>query len=330
MFNKIKRVFKIKSSLILRNLSEGLDYAFNHKQKLQDTLIDVSDFLKIRNDKLELIDDVLSCDAVIFSKDRAIQLHALLDSYFKLVKNPIKPFVLYTYSSQDHKESYLELEKMYDGKVSFIYETSFRTQLINLVDGLQSEKIFFMTDDGVFVDEFDMNDFIKFNPLKAVVNFARGMNCDYCYTYSSIQKIPTNLNIPQISDKQYLTWIWKDNIDSPGFSYPLSLDGALFNRVEVYNIFKNLQFKAPNTLEGIMQVYLPLFENRLGIAFHKVKYINVPINLVQTETKNINTGLMSIPFLLDKWNTNYQIDYDRYKDMDYKSIQLSPYIFKKR
>lgn len=330
MIDKIIRVLKIKSRIIQQNLSESIDYAFNHKQKRQTTLAEANEFLSIRNDKLPLIDNVLSCDVIIFSKDRAIQLHALLDSYFKLVDNTIKPFILFTCSSEAHRKSYLDLEKIYGSKVSFMYETNFRNQLIQLVGSLESEKLFFMTDDGVFIDKLDLNEFIKFNPLKVIANFARGKNCNYCYTFSSEQKIPNNTILSEIDETEYLLWIWKDEKKSPSFSYPLSLDGALFNRLEVLSIIKNLEFKAPNTLEGVMQVYLPLYENRFGLAFVNVKYVNVPINLVQTENKNINTGLMGVDYLLDQWNSFYEIDYDIYQQMDYKVIQLSPYKFRKR
>src|SRR5258705_11456418 len=52
----------------------------------------------------------LSCEGIVFSKDRALQLHALLSSYFLYVKNPVRLYVLYKTSNERHDRSYEELK----------------------------------------------------------------------------------------------------------------------------------------------------------------------------------------------------------------------------
>ena len=64
-----------------------------------------------------------TCEGIVFSKDRAMQLHGLLSSYFAQVKNPVKLYILYTTSHARHAESYKELERLFaDKKIVFITE----------------------------------------------------------------------------------------------------------------------------------------------------------------------------------------------------------------
>ncbi|MCH5719965.1 hypothetical protein [Niabella hibiscisoli] len=62
-------------------------------------------------------DEVLS---IVFSKDRAMQLHAFIMSYLEQVRNFGKLVVLYKASTVDHQQSYIDLQHIFSSKKSYL------------------------------------------------------------------------------------------------------------------------------------------------------------------------------------------------------------------
>ena len=54
---------------------------------------------------------IVGLNGIIFSMDRALQLCALLESYYENVVNPVRLIVIYKASSIEHLRSYQELIK---------------------------------------------------------------------------------------------------------------------------------------------------------------------------------------------------------------------------
>src|SRR2546427_435155 len=73
--------------------------------------------------------DVHGC--VVFSRDRPMQLHALLSWYFEKAKNPARVHVLYRASSARFEAAYREALALFeDQALSVTRETSFRDDLL--------------------------------------------------------------------------------------------------------------------------------------------------------------------------------------------------------
>src|SRR5882672_2143072 len=69
---------------------------------------------------------------MIFSKDRACQLHALLESFHEKVVGEVPLRVLFTASSARHRQAYEEVRAVFAGKpVVWITETNFRQDLLH-------------------------------------------------------------------------------------------------------------------------------------------------------------------------------------------------------
>jgi|GEM_PF-641661 len=285
----------------------------------------------VQTKQLSIIDNEMSCEAICFSKDRVMQLHALLMSYYKYVKNPVKLTVLYTFSNERHQATYDSLIKLFVGyNICFVKEKDFKNDLESLLNSIEAKKCFFMTDDALFIDDVDLADFIKYNPSEAIPCLTKGLDLTYCFTYDWQQALPRFIYNSEVALNQKC-WNWGEVPEtSPDWAYPLSLDATLFEKTEVEIIIKNTLYKAPNTLESNMQFYLELFNYRKGICFDKVKYVNVPCNLVQTEIPNKTTGEYDIEFLLEKWEQGYRIHFEEYYQQDCKVVQKSRYNFVKR
>jgi hypothetical protein len=298
----------------------------NDKKKL----LVLKEILQAKQLCMPFINNEMNCEAICFSKDRALQLHALLLSYFKYVTNPVKIYILYTYSNDRHRISYETLIKLFNGyNISFIKENNFKNDLENLLAKIKSEKCFFMTDDALFIEEIDLHDFIKFNPSIAIPSLTKGLDLTYCFSYARNQALPRFIVTPELGPDRKC-WNWADASESPDWAYPLSVDATLFDKVEIEILIRNTPYKAPNTLESNLQYYLDLFIYRKGVCFEKVKYVNVPCNMVQTEFSNKTTGEYDADFLLKQWEEGNRIYFEEFYKQDCKLVQKARYNFVKR
>jgi len=270
-------------------------------------------------------------ESIVFSKDRALQLHALISSYLEKVTSPVPIHILYQTSTPSHQKAYEEVIKIFtNNNVSFTKQdsnNSFRSNLISLLKSVHSEKIFFLVDDVLFIEDFDIQDFVKFDTDKFVPTLRMGLNLKKCYTVQKEQSLPEL--IPDIvKDKDKITWKWDHGIYD--WSYPLSLDGHFFSTQEIAIIIQLTEFSAPNTLEDQLQKFRRFFLFRMGVSYRKSKIVNVPCNKVQIENKNLY-GDLHQDFLLEQWQQGYQMDFrGLYGFINESAHQEIPFRFIKR
>ena len=197
-----------------------------------------------------------------------------------------------------------------NSKISFIKQNndnSFRSDLIELLSSIRSEKIIFLVDDIIFVESLDLNDFSKFNTDIFVPSLRMGLHLKRCYTLQQKQPLPEWIS-GKIKNADKICWKWETGILDWG--YPLSVDGHLFSTQEMITISKLISFNAPNTFEDGLQKFSKLFLPRLGVCYRKSRIINIPWNMVQKEHPNIH-GNINQDFLLDQWQKGFQIDYKK-------------------
>jgi len=270
-------------------------------------------------------------ECIVFSKDRALQLHALISSYLEKVASPVPLHILYQTSTPSHQKAYEEVVEIFpNNNISFTKQDSddsFRNNLISLLKSVHSEKIFFLVDDVLFIEDFDIEDFVKFDTDKFVPTLRMGLNLKKCYTVQKEQPLP-ELIPATIKDKDKITWKWDQGIYD--WCYPISLDGHFFSTNEITTMIQLLDFSAPNTLEDQLQKFRRFFLFRLGVAYKKSKIVNVPCNKVQIENKNLY-GDLHQDFLLEQWQQGYQMDFrSLYGFMNESAHQEIPFRFIKR
>ncbi|MFC1811221.1 hypothetical protein ACFL03_00855 [Thermodesulfobacteriota bacterium] len=256
-------------------------------------------------------------ECIVFSKDRALQLHALLTSYLEKASSPVPLHVLYHTTNASHQKSYEELIELFPTQqVTFTKqcrEDSFKEDLIQLLTLLQSEKFFFLVDDLVFIEDLDILDFSKFDTDKFVPSLRMGLNLTK--TFHLKQPLPELLSSPEEEGKIF--WKWNEGMYDWG--YPLSVDGHLFSTREILEIIKMVSFHAPNTLEDSLQQFSEIFLSRVGVSYRKSIVVNIPCNKVQLENENI-FGNIHQDFLLEQWNKGFQIDYKQLYGFDNISV----------
>lgn len=290
-------------------------------------------YAKLYESRLKYVPDfsIHPAECIAFSKDRALQLHALISSYLEKVVSPVPVCILYQTSTPSHQKAYDELIEIFSKyDISFRKQGSdhsFRSDLIFLLQSIHAEKIFFLVDDVLFIEDFNIEDFAKFDTDKFVPTLRMGRNLNKCYTLQKNQPIP-ELMPDIIKDKDKITWQWDQGVCD--WSYPLSLDGHFFSTQEIKTMTPLIDFSAPNTLEDQLQHFHRFFLFRKGVAYHKSRIVNIPCNKVQNENKNIH-GSRHQDFLLEQWHKGYQMDYRQlYGFQNTSAHQEISFSFKKR
>lgn len=264
---------------------------------------------KARWTKLE---DPSTIECVIFSKDRALQLHGLLSTLREKVSPVVPVHVLYMASSKQHQKAYDDVMAMFGAcKIRFVRQQndhSFKHDLMEILLSLTCDMLFFLVDDILFTEPVDLRDVLKFDPDEFVVSLRLGQNLTRCYVLQTSQSLPQFLDA-SVNQSDKIVWQWdKGDLD---WGYPLSVDGHFFSRREMTAMAILLSFRAPNSFEDQLQIFKPLFINRRGIGYKKSRIVNIPCNRVQTERKNLS-GNIHPDELLEQWQKGCQIDYEKF------------------
>jgi hypothetical protein len=286
----------------------GLFYLPPSKQKQHEQALRAFVECKARWTKLE---NTSTVECIIFSKDRALQLHGLLSTLREKVSPVVPIHVLYLASSSSHQEAYDDVNDMFAKRnVRFVKQKngySFKHDLMEILFSLTCDMLFFLVDDILFTEPVDLNDVLKFDPDAFVPSLRMGQNLSRCYVLQTPQPLPHFLDHP-VGESDKIVWQWdKGELD---WSYPLSVDGHFFARREMAAMAALLSFSAPNSFEDQLQIFKPLFIKRYGMGYKKSRIVNIPCNRVQTEINNLS-GDTHPDELLAQWHKAYQIDYEK-------------------
>jgi len=247
-----------------------------------------------------------SMAGIVFSKDRALQLHALLSSYFEQVSDPAPLTVLYAASSPVHQSAYMQVFKQFGVRpVEAVFEDGtlpFKEQFVGIIDRTKASRIFFLVDDILFIRPVRFSDFRDFDPRNSIPSLRLGTNLRSAYTTQQTQPLPVFREISQ----DIIEFDWRQgHLD---WGYPLSVDGHIFWTPEIRLLAKSLDYRSPNTLEAVLQQYLPYFNWRPGLCYKKSRTLNIPANKVQQDNPNLH-GSIHQDYLLEQWQGGRQMDY---------------------
>ena len=263
-------------------------------------------------------------DSIVFSKDRAMQLHAFLTSYIEQVSNRGKMFIIYTYSNERHQRSYDELMKIFIREnFIFIKEINFREQLINILEKSKAGKIIFYVDDMIFSHPIDYNTLKTVDATHNILALSRGKDMKYSIVLQKELVQPTFNKL----NNNLLQFKWNSLEGESDWTYPLGVSGYMYGRIEITSMFKAINFKAPNSLEAGMQLFLPYFKDRFGLCFEFAPCVCIHANLVQTECKNPVIGTFSIDELLILWENGKRINLKEFYHKPMKISQVQEYSF---
>ena len=252
-------------------------------------------------------------DFVIFSKNRALQLKALLESFFHFVDTPLVNSVTVLYKSDpDYLEGYKKLIGAFTS-VNFIEESDFRGQTLSIIEG-SFNFLCFLVDDIIFYKKVDS----PITPKESDVCFSLRMGENSRYSH------PANswYNSPKFQhEEKHIIWDWTSG--EYDFGYPFSLDGHVFRKNDILQTLEHAIFRSPNSLENALVYSNPLMEKFKPLkmrSFHNSCLVGIPVNRVNDEVRN-RFGLeffMSESDLQSLFNEGKRIAWEI---MDFSTVQ---------
>ena len=243
-------------------------------------------------------------EAVVFSRDRPMQLAALLTSLREKVSPQIPVRVLYRASTAAFERGYNLVFSMFTGLVPR-RETGFRDDLLSILEEVRSSRMFFLVDDNLFMESVDLG-VVAAGDSDIVFSLRLGRNI--VEWHHRPMKQPCFDAHPDFSGM--LAWKWGES-EPCDWAYPLSVDGHVFSTQEMRTLVGSVGFAAPNSFEGNLQTFNERFTQRWGICFEKSALLNIPANRVQTEYES-QAGDVSVEYLLNRWLEGDAIDHRQF------------------
>jgi len=206
---------------------------------------------------------------IIFSKDRAFQLDALLRSIKELYHVLYTINVLYTYSNSFYKCGY-SLCQMHHRDINWVLQENFKTDTEDLINVHHSKYVSFFTDDDLIKRDVYYDETFKQldgNANILTLSLRLGLHCHRNYVNNNETPPPKSI-----------IWNWKNYPPLSDWGYPMSIQGNVFRAVDLKGYTSKLNYNTPNTLEGSM--YHKPLSQPLMACYEKSKVVCLQINRV--------------------------------------------------
>jgi len=231
-------------------------------------------------------------NVIIFSKDRAAQLDALLRSIREQVEGWEKRSlwtVVFTTSAPEFARGY-EIVRAEHRSVAleFIDERSrsggFKSIVVETMQRQHHANgapwCMFLVDDMIFKTLWSLDGGkpmrrLKADPRVLCLSLRMCRRYDYCY--------PERRSVKPPFMALFGRWNWcKERGD---WGYPMSVDGHIFRYDDIFPLVQRIEFKRPNTFE--IELSRNCIKTRpLMTCYAESVVVNVPVNRVQNEYKN--------------------------------------------
>ncbi len=269
--------------------------------------------------------------AVVFSKDRAMQLDGTLASFYGRCADGkrVAMKVLYTTSDDEHERQYGILRETYP-EVEFMKEGDFRRDLLDLVAPYRY--VLFLVDDNLFVGDFTLRDgeeALERNPRALGFSLRLGRNTGFCYMLNREQPLPPF----EEQGPSILCYAWTGA--ACDFGYPLEVSSSLYRLEDIRPLLEQIEFRNPNTLEALLDANKGLFSGSRDLLLCYTTSVTfcAPVNKVQkvfiTNRGGTRDGYTSEK-LAELFGQGIRIDVDRYRGFEPGSCHQEVDLFFKK
>ncbi len=233
--------------------------------------------------------DAATADLVVFSFDRPLQLYAFLESAQKYAKGIGQTTVVFRASQKGHYEYGYQVVADAFPQVKFLAQgenpkEDFKPLTLQATFESPSDYVIFAVDDIVVKDHIDLSECIKMLEINQAYGFylRMGEHLDFCYTMNQSQQVPPLTAIK----KDVMAWTFAAGEHDWG--YPNTVDMTLYRKADIEQAFRSLNYHSPNTLEAYWACQATPIMNKRGLCFKESKIVNLPLNRVQTDYKNLS------------------------------------------
>lgn len=265
--------------------------------------------------------------AVVFSRDRAMQLDLLLTSLERNAPGIFRRvYVLYRATNEDHEDGYRTC-RLEHPLVKFVPDGVASFQLTATLLGEADHGCYF-TDDSVLYRPLPTS--IPQDSLRGDVlcfSLRLGRNTTWCYPHGKPQRLPEFSR-----NKTSLVWDW--TTAEGDFGYPASVDGHIFRGSDVRVALHDCPPDAsPNQVEDhLVQTFGRFADGRRFMSSYEEScLVGIPINVVTQTHRNRNGERYphSADGLLGRYLEGQRIDLDALDFSDVRGAhQEIPLVFR--
>ena len=241
---------------------------------------------------------------ICFSKDRPLQLHGYLTSFFAHFVGEGKVSVLVQSQPQWFGQAYAEVEAEFP-QVNWCHEQDFRTDLDSLIDP-SYEYTMFGCDDVVFVRDFDILPHDLRNEIGRSLRLG---------SHTTVDMFGQAMPQPRMSGRQ-LTWSVLGALGDWG--YPWEVLGTIYETDFVQRMVARVQANSPSQLEERgSRCWSEETDKRLMSSWPEARIVVPTVNLVQQEFPNGILGNipLDVGFLLECWKHGLRMETGWYANM---------------
>lgn len=245
---------------------------------------------------------------IIFSRNRALQLEALMRSIEKYSKSSFEVIVQYSCSSA-HRKSYDELIEQFKSYVNytFIEEQTFSLRLKEVIKSIRTKHLFFLVDDQVFVRPFDIEEVLSVMTNNSFFSLRLGR------AITDFGIFERKLEPKYLIKGNFLEWSWKRNKDQKDWGYQFSVDGTVYKSIDVLRGAMSIPFRAPNSFEDNMNSVFLFRSDNKGISYRQPVVINLIINASRQEKEyeHFESGEYSTDDMLKLWRSGVRFSLEK-------------------
>jgi hypothetical protein len=211
----------------------------------------------------------MTIQAIIFSKDRPLQLHATLASFALHASGAamVQIHVLFRASNEAYSRGYSQVAEEWAGQlqINWVQETDFKVDLLAVMQEpqpasrrrclwdrlilrhprLRAEHLLFLVDDNLFIRPFCLQEIADtLNAYPDAIGFSLrvGRNTTSCYSMQCDQSLPAFESAPP-----HLRFNWPGQAGD--FGYPLEVSSSVYRCADLIPLLRTLPYSNPNRLE---------------------------------------------------------------------------------
>lgn len=216
---------------------------------------------------------------IIFSKDRAMQLHACITSLKKYAQHCDQADIFVLYKTKKYQYQYDQLSVEFN-EISFVRETNLVEQTQKIL--LSYNTVMFVVDDTLFYRNFDfavcLHHLFSHNKILGF-SLRLGRNVNWFHIRNVSMKQP---EFQKTNDNCfYFKWPGAD-ID---FGYPLEISSSIYRSKDIASLLKGIRGD-PGDIEGHLSRKKRLFiqSRNYLLCFSKSVAFATPVNIVRDNT----------------------------------------------
>ena len=246
-----------------------------------------------------------STTIVVYSKDRPLQLYALLESLYAHVTGTYEVVIIYAISNTVYETGYMNVRTIFSQAVWLKQRSTseFKQMTLDALYKRRGAYVLFGVDDIIVKDNVSINDCIELLELTGAHGFYLRLGTHITHCYSMRMRTGT----PPLMEIRPGVFAWQFGAGRGDWKHANTLDMTLYRKRDIKSALESLEYYLPNELEAWWEGYIN--GAQVGLCYESTKIVNVPLNLVQAYARgNRHMGYMAADRLLEIFLKGFKMD----------------------